>query len=474
MFDQLFKIVPLMVVAAEPNFVIPLRDHAVYSYDLDEFSLKEMGHPVSDNVHHVAEHFHYKTHGDPPLPTSINLRASFREFQNHPSVKYSDVDVVMRLENQKNSEYLGEVAVGDPPQPFKVVFDSASTNFWIDSVWCTAKSCLKNRRYDPLQSKHYVDVGGHKHIEFGTASLDGHMVQDDVFVGPFRIRNQRFGAVTDAKGSVWSNIPMEGILGLGFPSLSAMGPSPFFDSIINQNILHANQFAFYVSPSKAGNSAVMFGGADPQYYKGELACFKVEIEKFWLVNVNSFTLEFDHSDKEPIVIDAPPYAIFDTGSNLYTVDPEYLPGITKHMPRVPKMDSSTWAAALKTLPTMVWRLPTTDGQEFAIRVPPNEYYATHPFGDGFPAWMAITCEEPDGPAFMFGQLFMHYWYTLFDRGSHQGDAAEVCVARANHDYATTVQVKRMEEKTQLPVTQKTNKRKRASSLVVDDIREDEN
>src|SRR5688572_11296917 len=59
-----------------------------------------------------------------------------------------------------NSQYVGKIQVGDPkygtkPQYFDVIFDTGSSNLWINSDSCYSESCLIHRQYHPSSSRTY-------------------------------------------------------------------------------------------------------------------------------------------------------------------------------------------------------------------------------------------------------------------------------------------------------------------------------
>lgn len=256
---------------------------------------------------------------------------------------------------------------------------------------------------------------------------------DTFTLGPITIDKQRFGLITKESGQVFNAIAIEGIFGMSFAALSSFGPNSMIDNLFGSGRLTHNQFAFYLTPRGQGKSAVMFGDVSNAFYKDPLECFPVlkddATRKFWMVAVESLHLVYPDKNQEPILFDGPSLAIFDSGTNMYSVDPKYYRSLWQHFQRC---NMSNFENTLPNMPTLRFAMKTTSGDVIDIDIPPNEYMTaadTNPESEVQPGWMSVECREPDGPAYIFGQLFMHYWFTQF---RHSSSSPEICVSRAVH------------------------------------------
>jgi hypothetical protein len=61
-------------------------------------------------------------------------------------------NILMALTNFKNSQYIGSIFIGNPPQKIKVIFDTGSSNFWITSKLCNDPGCLMHNGYNSNKS----------------------------------------------------------------------------------------------------------------------------------------------------------------------------------------------------------------------------------------------------------------------------------------------------------------------------------
>mmetsp|Transcript_13067 Transcript_13067/g.9469 ORF Transcript_13067/g.9469 Transcript_13067/m.9469 type:complete len:80 (+) Transcript_13067:588-827(+) len=72
----------------------------------------------------------------------------------------------------------------------------------------------------------------------------------------------------------------DAIVGLAYPSMADMG-LPIFDMMIEQDVLEANIFSFYMAMNQKDSSELLFGGYDPDKFTGEINWHDVVDKLFW-------------------------------------------------------------------------------------------------------------------------------------------------------------------------------------------------
>merc|ERR1719401_2151504 len=127
-------------------------------------------------------------------------------------------------------------------------------------------------------------------ITFGTGELRGPLHVDTFRVGPMAVKQQPFAMIREMMGSVFSSFPFEGILGLGFKSLSFAGIEPFFERVIQQKVLPNNEFAFFMNVDSDKPSALLWGGIDKNLYEGPLRMFPVVQAHYWALELVDFRI----------------------------------------------------------------------------------------------------------------------------------------------------------------------------------------
>jgi len=194
------------------------------------------------------------------------------------------------LTNYNDTEYVGPISIGTPPQNFIVVFDTGSSNLWVPSTACTDAGCAGKDKYNSAKSSTYKSNGKGITIQYGTGSMAGILDEDTVNLDGTSITSYTFGAATSL-ANFFAGQPMDGILGLAYPSIAADNVLPVFDAMIKQGLVSNPVFGVYLD-SANGNSGsqIQFGGTDSSLYSGAFSYTPVTQQTYWSVDIEGFAV----------------------------------------------------------------------------------------------------------------------------------------------------------------------------------------
>ncbi|MGH0172154.1 UNVERIFIED_CONTAM: hypothetical protein FKN15_000625 [Acipenser sinensis] len=148
------------------------------------------------------------------------------------------------LLNYGDMSYSGVISIGTPAQSSYVQFDTGSSNLWVASTYCSSQACSK---FNPTQSSTWSSNGQTFSLQYGTGSLTGVFGYDTVTIGGITLTNQEVGLSTNEPGTNFMYVGYDGILGLAYPSESVQGQPTVMDTMMQNNMLNANVFAFYLT-----------------------------------------------------------------------------------------------------------------------------------------------------------------------------------------------------------------------------------
>jgi saccharopepsin len=184
-----------------------------------------------------------------------------------------------------------EIAIGTPPQTFQVVLDTGSSNLWVPSSECGSIACYLHSKYDSSSSSTYKKNGSSFAIQYGSGSLSGFVSQDHVTIGDLKIKDQLFAEATEEPGLAFAFGRFDGILGMGYDTISVNHIVPPFYSLIDQGLLDEPVFSFYLgNTDKEGDeSEVVFGGVNKDHYTGKLTEIPLRRKAYWEVDLDAIT-----------------------------------------------------------------------------------------------------------------------------------------------------------------------------------------
>uniref|UniRef100_A0AAX7SWG3 Peptidase A1 domain-containing protein n=1 Tax=Astatotilapia calliptera TaxID=8154 RepID=A0AAX7SWG3_ASTCA len=323
---------------------------------------------------------------------------------------------VERLTNFLDSQYYGIISIGTPPQNFTVLFDTGSSNLWVPSIHCSVLdiACWFHHRYNSKKSSTYVKNGTEFSIQYGRGSLSGFISGDTVTVAGLSVPGQQFGEAVKQPGITFALARFDGVLGMGYPSISVADVMPVFDTAMAAKLLPQNIFSFYISrdPTAEVGGELTLGGTDPQYYTGDLHYVNVTRKAYWQIGMNRVDV-----GNQLTLCKAGCQAIVDTGTSLITGPKEEVKALQKAIGAIPLLMGEALIECNKipTLPVISFDI---GGKTFNLT---GEDYVVKESQLGvticLSGFMAMDIPPPAGPLWILGDVFIGKYYTVFDRNA---------------------------------------------------------
>ncbi|KAI4306114.1 hypothetical protein L6164_029422 [Bauhinia variegata] len=194
-----------------------------------------------------------------------------------------DTDIVA-LKNYLDAQYFGEIGIGTPPQKFTVIFDTGSSNLWVPSSKCYfSVACYFHSKYKSSRSRTYKKNGKPAEIHYGTGAISGFFSQDNVKVGDLVVEGQEFIEASREPSLTFLVAKFDGILGLGFQEISVGNAVPVWYNMVNQGLVKEPVFSFWLNRNadEEEGGELIFGGMDPEHYKGEHTYVPVTQKGYW-------------------------------------------------------------------------------------------------------------------------------------------------------------------------------------------------
>ncbi|XP_057582523.1 pregnancy-associated glycoprotein 2-like [Hippopotamus amphibius kiboko] len=312
--------------------------------------------------------------------------------------------LIQPLRNYLDLSYIGKITIGTPPQEFRVLFDTGSSDFWVPSIYCSSPYCRTRKLFNPRLSVTFQRSGQLCNLNYFSGKIVGFLGYDTVRIGNLVVMAQAF--VLSKKQIGTDGAKFDGILGLGYPKLSTLAVTPVFDNMNRQGVISQPVFAFYFRTGKVNGSVVMFDGVDHSYHKGQLKWIPVSHTDYWRMNMNRITMN-------GLVIGCfhGCQAILDTGSPL-------LLGPTEHVTAIQKLISATSSGEEYTVPcSSIRRLPniifTINGNDFPV--PSKAYIWKGPKGICFSNFGGGTESFKLPEKWILGEVFLRVYFSVYDR-----------------------------------------------------------
>lgn len=323
---------------------------------------------------------------------------------------------VERLTNFMDAQYYGVISIGTPPQDFSVLFDTGSSNLWVPSIHCTFfdLACWLHHRYNSKKSSTYVKNGTEFSIQYGRGSLSGFISEDTVSLAGLSVAGQQFAEAVKQPGITFAVARFDGVLGMAYPAISVDHVTPVFDTAMAAKLLPQNVFSFYISrdPTAAVGGELMLGGADPQYYSGDLHYVNVTRKAYWQIEMTGVEV-----GNQLTICKAGCQAIVDTGTSLIVGPREEIRALQKAIGALPFLMGEYFidCKRIPSLPVVSFNIGgkmfNLTGDDYIMK---ESQMGSSICLSGF---MAMDIPPPAGPLWILGDVFIGKYYTVFDRSA---------------------------------------------------------
>jgi len=206
---------------------------------------------------------------------SAGLRHKYGHDSGRPSRRAQTTDISITNQDQ-DVTYFTQVSVGTPPQSFGLILDTGSSDLWFATTACT--SCPPGTEEFKTASSSTLQTGTDRiSLKYGSGSADGLIAQDTVSMGPFTIDKQVFVTVTDVTSNTIEG-QLAGIMGLAFQGIAVSTAVPFWQALIDNNLLTSPEFSFFLTrfvddasaKSEEPGGVLTLGGTNKTLYKGDI------------------------------------------------------------------------------------------------------------------------------------------------------------------------------------------------------------
>ncbi|KAK6796486.1 hypothetical protein RDI58_004187 [Solanum bulbocastanum] len=252
------------------------------------------------------------------------LRPSIRKYNFRGKLGDSEDTDIVALKNYMDAQYFGEIGVGTPPQKFTVIFDTGSSNLWVPSSKCYfSVPCFFHAKYKSSLSSTYKKNGESAAIQYGSGAISGFFSEDNVKVGDLVVTDQEFIEATREPSVTFLVAKFDGILGLGFQEISVGNAVPvwyvddalfplflshrpnscstpvLFQMLLNaynmvkQGLIKEPVFSFWLNRNteEEQGGEIVFGGVDPNHFKGEITYVPVTRKGYWQFDMGDVLID---------------------------------------------------------------------------------------------------------------------------------------------------------------------------------------
>ncbi|RKP39530.1 aspartic peptidase domain-containing protein, partial [Dimargaris cristalligena] len=258
---------------------------------------------------------------------------------NRPYISRVSIDVV---NYRHDREYYNTISIGTPPQNFKVMLDTGSSDAWVIGQQCISPNCKSHATFDPAQSATFQAGSPNWRMEYGDHSfVGGFMGRDTMNLGDssLTITNQTVGLATYLSSQLSDDI-VDGIIGLA--SKNRTNSDSVIDALMSQRSPQDALFAVYFPRhSLATQGEVTFGTIKRSHYRDSLVYAPLSHPRWWQFQLDQATFGSAYFGQGA-------HCIVDTGTNILMLPAEAANILHQQVPGAINSDSLGWLVPCNT------------------------------------------------------------------------------------------------------------------------------
>ncbi|XP_036375709.1 gastricsin-like [Megalops cyprinoides] len=356
-----------------------------------------------------------------PLTRFKSIREQLREKGIHlpytdPALKYQPyrdyATGVEPINNYADTTYYGAISIGTPPQSFQVLFDTGSSNLWVDSVYCNTQACTSHTQFNPSQSSTFSGTRQTIYLPYGAGSLYAVIGYDTVYVAGITVTNQELAVSTNEPSQPFLSAQFDGILGLAYPAIADGQATPVMDTMMQENLLPHNIFAFYLSRNEQQGSELTFGGVDTSRYQGQIYWTPVTAQTYWQIGIDGFLV----NNRPTGWCSQGCQAIVDTGTSMLTCPQQFLGYVMRGLGAQQNQygEYVVDCNQVNNLPTLSF---TISGVNFPL--PPSAYIIQQNQFCMVGITPTYLPSQNGQPLWILGDVFLRQYYSVYDRTNNR-------------------------------------------------------
>jgi hypothetical protein len=321
---------------------------------------------------------------------------------------------------QQNFLFYTEAEIGTPPQKFRFILDTGSSDTWIPGSTCSDLNCGNHTKFYQNKSNSYQATNKTFQIQYGSGRVLGHWGKDTLNLSGIPVDNNYIGLVNQETSGLQS-ILVDGIIGLGLSSISsAPDNSTWLSNLHKQVPTMTTIFSFDLNLDNSLRSVFTIGNILDKYKQTPLNYHALVSPKgYWTLPLVGIKIsDFFYTSQEY----CHPYCpvIVDTGTSLVTIPEDYYLTIMLAVLRDTSSCSYNTDLGLfvckdslecRLLPPVTFQILDQQGKTRDYQMDPNEYLAMYSNG----GCVILISKSPSGlPIWILGMSFLQRYYTIFN------------------------------------------------------------